>query len=862
MPKKACCCGAFKNYIAIPCRANAGRYFYNGKAEWAHWLVGAPPTIGGFGQGREILTGPQRYINGQLVFDTTRDVLYMMRGAGGGAAGTPLLPDLNNAYGGNGAYIEYVKKANIDDVVKTGLGGSGGANNISLLDLPPNSQNGGDAYAIDGDGGGGSVVSTGNEWYNNPPTVAGGGGGGGYYYLNDPETLTYVGGKHGGNAGITTGHDGENGVYWEFYNPDAPPPIETGGGGGGTQTRGGYGGGGQSINPVFALDGTRASGGRASYGTRNNNFKGYGGGGGGGYYGGGGGAWDGGGGGGSSTRVSGSRSKYAFESKDQLTANYCNPFLSNLSGIGGQTPLNQNPKGTNGAVFQYYIEGECECDPTKNNLPEKSFICLNEAQYAALAARLGPPPGSCGGIFQASIALFSIAGNEEDYILIGSCDKPCEEIYKMPLGSTFTDVRWVLEAPVSAGGGGFGGGGLDFGEQIGPPCCSQIICRPVCPLNGVNCATCECPPFNEIYACCKTKGKPDLYTSIYNGWIYSCIKTNNNFVRPGKETEKVTKLCLDPATGTTPECTRPNVENCTKSINEPPPCTALYGFADPSCPDVILSVSGPVVHYRRFGLPCGANTGTPYSFKIQGTLAFRLSQGSSTASTEYVPDNGDVCLEPPISDGTARLSGSISFNELPDPEEVPLLEIEFDCIPPNLGTSGAPFELFGSVWKICGATVNVTQGYLSTIVSTFNSLLGGRVTLTDRTSGLYHTSFNSAGDIRVTINNGKAKYTVYGYRKFAAPCGTVEHSFSGKRIFFAEPPLRQAREFRRSYFSGGPVDSWIPLTSFSVSNCPCTYDPSNGCAIYTNCTGCGEGDIYDCNMIFQDNPECSDLMVS
>jgi hypothetical protein len=859
MPKKACCCAPFKNYIAIPCRANAGRYFYNGKAEWAHWLGGSPTPVGGFGGGQDTLSGPQRYINGELVFDTTRQVLYMMRGAGGGAAGIPQLPDLNNAYGGNGVYIEYVKNANIDDVVKSGFGGSGGARNLSLFDLPPNSQNGGDAYALDGDGGGGAVVGTGTEWYNNPPAVAGGGGGGGYYYVNDPETLTYVGGKHGGNGGITNGHDGQNGVYWEFYNPNAPPPVVTGGGGGGTQTRGGYGGGGQSINPVFALDGTRASGGRASYGTRNNNFKGFGGGGGGGYYGGGGGGWDGGGGGGSS-KGSDSRSKYAFESRDQLPANYCNPFLytNNISGVGGQTPLNQSPNGTNGAVFQYFIDGECECDKTKNNLPEKPFICFNEAQYAALLEALGPSPGNCGGFFLGYIPIFSISGEEEDYLLLGSCDRPCEEIYKIPPGATFSDARWVSDPSVS------GGGGFDFGENLGPPCCSQVICRPVCPLNGVNCATCQCASSQEIYACCKTKGKPDLYTAIYNGWIYSCIKTNNNFVRPGTETEKVTKLCLEPVSGTPPQCTRPDVENCTKSIDEPPPCTALYGGGPgSSCPDIPLSVSGPIVHYKRFGVPCGSNTGTPYSFKIQGSLIFRLSQGSSTASLNYKPNNGDVCLLPPIDDGGASLYGEINFNPLPNPEEVPLLEIEFDCIPPNLGTAGgAPFQLFESVWKICGATVNVTKGYLSTIVSTFNSLLGGRVTLTDKTSGLYHTSFNSVGDTRLTIDNGKAKYTVYGYRKFAAPCGTVQHGFSGKRIFDADPPLRQAKEFRRSYFSGDPVDSWIPLTSFNVSNCPCTYDPSNGCAIYTNCTGCGEGEIYDCPMIFYENPECSDLMVS
>ncbi len=850
MPKKACCCAVpGGNYLAIPCRFSLTTSFSNGLPNWAHWRGGSPTPIGGFGGGQFELNGPFRYIDGQLVFDTTRDILYMMRGAGGGASGVTFNYSYGFGAGGNGSYIEYKKNANINDVVKSGAGGCGASENVQWNIIPENYQNGGEAYAINGDGGGASVIGTNTNWYEQPAAVVGGGGGAGFVLSNLEPLLPFIGGKQGGDAGIVAGDAGEPGVYYEAFNSSPPPPGLCGSGGGGTQTSGGSGGGGGINNR--AKDGTRFSGGQASIRVGDNGVVGSGGGGGGGLYGGGGGAFNAGGGGGSSTIVSG-REEYEFKSKNNLSANYCNPYMNPVSGVGGRRlPLVSSFFGENGEVVQYYIYGECECDPKKNTVPEQMFVCLNSVQYASIIEALGPAPDNCGGFDPGCTPLFTI--NDEDYQLLGLCNENCEDVYKVPPGTGLTqNARWVVNS------GNNGSGGFDPDGPNGPPCCSQIVCVPVCPIEGVNCANCGCDTYSEVFTCCDTKNKPDTYTSVYNGWIYACTKSNNNWIVPGTVTETVTQLCMDPFDGPAPNCTPTDIQDCIKNVNEPAPCTPRNAQ---NCTDLAISVLGPQVFYRRFGNEGPGCVAGLYNYTIQGSIPF--TSGTFSGSINIVPNNGDNCWS---NGGSYTLATSVNFVETVSPEEIPVVEIlriEFDCVPELLGTI-IPFKLFESVWEICDAKVNVTEGYLSTIATTFNSLLAGRVILTDLSGGKYHTSFNDYVFTIRTINNGRAIYTSYARRTAFKACGAVTYSLNDD--FAREPGGSEpsAREGRRSFFGSSSHDAWTPLTNLGVFNCNCSISPINGCSEYTGCAPCFDDGFFDCEFILFNGgtPSCSNLIVS
>ena len=870
MPKKSCCCAVTGNYIAIPCRYSSVVSFNEGSAKWAHWRLGAPSPYSDQGY-KDGLVGPFRYVNGELVFDSTRDVLYMLRGAGAGAANRLTYEYYKAGRGGHGAYIEYKKNANINDVVKSGAGGCGGTYNLRYDAIPENYQNGGEAFSVSGDGGGGSVVGTDWTWYQSPAAVAAGGGGGGFYWVpyntqNRDQVLSYIGGKYGGNGGITFGKDGEAGIYWSEFTQNPEPPGLCGAGGGGTQTRGGCGGGGQIT--AIAADGTKLSGGKGSIriGSGNSPTVGYGGGGGGGFYGGGGGARDGGGGGGSSTIVS-NRSKYAFESKNDITANYCNPYMFSTTGLGGKSTLNPYMEGRNGEVVQYYIYGECDCDSKKNSIPDPPFICLNDSQYQNVIDALGQAPTG-GSFYVAHMPLFTV--NAEDYILLGRCTEACEDVYKLPSGLTITDARWVVDNSNTIGGGGF-----DYDGSAGPPCCSQIVCRPVCPIEGANCANCGCDKFSQIYTCCKTKGKPDVYTAVYNGWVYSCTKTNNNWIIPGKETETVIKFCLEPFTGTPPGCISQPVD-CTKTINEPyDKCSVRH--PENNC-DLSFSVLGPTVSYQRFGYPNSPYCcrSAEYSYTIQASLILVNNATNSMFGNfvKIIPDNGDCCA---AGDAAFEihyyLNYAMDFPIYSREENIPIFEIEFDCVPEFLGTQ-VPFTIFsGNLWQICDAKVNVSQGYLSTIATAFNSLLGGRVTLTDLTGGKYHTDFYNGAypegiDIVRTISNGKAKYTVYSSHTFVWPCGWIAYSENTDFVYGPrDPATKSALDYRRSIFTGAVQDTWEPLTNLGLSTCNCTFDTTIGLPLYSGCYACNPEPFYDVYMPYNPSfnggvPACSDLFVS
>ena len=841
MPKKACCCVG-DNYLAVPCRfVSAGR-FSEGIPQWAHYAIGSPQTSDGFGGGQDNLRGPFRYVNGQQVFDASRQIRYLLRGAGGGASGVTFEIGLYDGSGGNGSYIEYQKNASLDDVVKSGAGGSGGWTNVLWDSIPETYQNGGEAYAINGDGGGGSVIGNGTNWYQNPIAVAGGGGGAGYALSATPaELVLFNGGKYGGDAGITKGYPGEPGVYYEFFNQNPPPPGLCGSGGGGTQTSGGSGGGGGSNDR--AKDGTKLSGGKGSVRVGPNAIKGSGGGGGGGLYGGGGGAWYAGGGGGSSTIFAG-LSAYAFESKNGLPANYCNPWMTETSGLGGRTPpLNGGINGSNGEVIQYYIRGECECDPRKNELPEKVFICLSKIQYDQIVEDLGPvPPG--GGLQGGYTPLFTI--DDEDYVLLGLCNSTCEEIYNVPSTTDIVDARWSL----NDSDGGWGGG---FNQPIGPACCSQIVCSPLCPLTGVNCANCGCDPFNEVFVCCNTKGKPDQYLSVYYGWIYSCSKSNNNWIIPGQVTENVTKQCLDPIGGPQPICNQPSQETCTKTVDIP--YTDCHVYYPENC-QLSINVQGPTVYYQYFGSPPCSGT---KSYTIQGVISLIGSFGGSVR-IEY-PSEDDFCIVPPAPLSYSLITQFEFYGSRTTENE--LFSITYDCVPsiePMIPAGGS------GIWKICDAEVNVIKGPLSNIITELNSLLGGRVSLTNLSGGNFYFGdrFND-GITRIvrTIADGKATYTYFVSHTYVSPCGNVVYSGLGPEG--PRPPDYPTRNALRptiSSYTGQEQDTWQPLSGLGLVMCTCEITPNADNPEYGSISISCPSPCASSILVDEYDPYCGDMSAS
>jgi len=475
---------------------------------------------------------------------------------------------------------------------------------------------------------------------------AGAGGGGAYFYRwTYEENIPYLGPRNGGNAGATQGKKGEDG-YAVF-----PSIGACGGGFGATQTEGGSAGSDLGSENLRALPGTIFGGGRAQY-TNPAHLTPYGigGGGGGGKYGGGGGAFDGGGGGGSST----TDTEYCFDPSENCPANYCNPFLGNDKDLGGRKlPINSSTTGTDGQITQYYIKGFCYCDTSKNQIPDPMFICLDANQFAYLIKELGPtpPPVSSSGNYQ---RLFSY--NNEEYILLGICDQLCEQIYKVPVGSIFTSIRWEWRE-----------NNTGEGTEGAPPCCSQIVCRPVCPVAGAACASCGCEDYNDTFVCCDTNGKPDEYTAVYNGWIYSCIKSNQSWTDPGVDIN-VTELCLTPQEI---ECSA-DQNNCDQSISE-----EYQGcrWDDISTCQASVNVLTPEFTIAKTGTPSDE---CPYESSCFPPLVTRVSH---TFNFPPYPSESGRKGDCPYK---WNAEGNLSFvSNQAWVERAPFISIKFDCIPPE-----------------------------------------------------------------------------------------------------------------------------------------------------------------------------------
>jgi hypothetical protein len=829
MPKKKCCCVNVRSgsYIAIPCRYFYKRSYIGEQTYYAHYEGNVENPFGGFGGGQGNLIGPFRFVNGNSVFDSTRKIRYMLRGAGGGAGGPQIkrnfpgfeqIVPFQYSKGGNGAYTEFETLANQDHVIRGGLGGSGGINNWYVGDIAdPNpskhKRQGGQGVYVDANGGDAAFISSGVGWaIQHPPLAVAGGGGGGSFFWNDriagsgndqpqPEDTAQIGPRNGGNAGIAIAEKGQDG--WSNIQN-----ISTGGGGAATSTAGGSAGTDIIITSanIYPTAGTNLLGGRGQrfrFEEVNNVFTyiGRGGGGGGGLFGGGGGAFSGGGGGGSSTKGN----SYSFVSSNNFSANHCNPYLEKDTGIGGnrnQSLFTLN--GGYGSVTQYYIEGFCPCDPSKNDIPEPMFICLNQEQYEYVINELGPPPDI--GFDEGDLnGLFVYEG--EEYILLGACETDCESAYVIEEDASLESIRWEIRKEI------FGEGG----SSSPPPCCSQIICRPLCPLEGVNCANCGCSDVAEILSCCQTEGKPDTYTGIYNGWLYSCVKSNQNWIIPGVDAPNITEVCISPSNSI---CSQEPKE-CEVSVSEPP-----GKCLDPACSNCKLSIT-----------VTGDLTWYDYCFTEDPNIPDCIEKQLTVNHTFDIPTSGSFfinkllpsCVNTDFLTQTYIIFIDISVNRAAEIEE-PVLEVEFDCASPNNGSVNI------GMWEICGAKVNVEGegAYLSTIAEKFNFLLGGRVTVRDLTGGKFYVGCGGQFPTRSeeTVTNGRLKITYYGMHPYFIACGNVSVVIS-----VAPCPSTSITTY---FESSSLLDGWN-MNTLALTPCPCVpVFPNNPDAKSEFlCTNCG-----------------------
>lgn len=804
MPKKACCCVPAGSYVAIPCRYYYGRQFIGGRAEWAHYSGSPESGIGGFGGAQGTLLGPFRFVSGTQVFDSTRKIIYMLRGGGGGAGG----PQLRRSFpgyeevspfvfskGGHGAYTEYETIANLQHVVRAGKGGTGGKFNFYSGDLVQEKRKGGQGVYTDANGGDAAFIAEGGGWATqHPPLAAAGGGGGGAFFWNDttsgnpnidPADTAQIGPRYGGNAGIEIAQNGENG--WENVSNQA-----IGGGGGATNLTPGAAGGPTSptTGNFYATPGTELGGGRGFrfrledeiYG-----FLGRGGGGGGGLYGGGGGGWNGGGGGGSSTRGN----TYSFVSNSNYAANHCNPYMDKSTGIGGKSlPANNSINGGDACVVQYYIYGNCPCDPGKNEIPEPLFICLNQEQYEYIVQELGPqPPDDSPFSGCASYTpLFVFEG--EEYILVGQCETACESAYSIQFDAEFQNIRWECAGPAGEA------------NTVRPPCCSEIVCRPVCPIEGANCANCGCADVSDIYVCCNTEGKPDAYTAVYNGWIYNCTKSNSNWIVPGQDAPNITQLCLDPQTQ---DCSQEE-KICSVTINE-----SFDGCLWCGCCDMKLNLIIDI----------------PYSVNCNGECtSFRFTQNKSITVTNCAPyfqfeligNQCDPFASYILSSGPGAAFSFVPLRQI----EEPVLKITFDCIPQGIDATTTDFsglvEVGSTRVRICDAIVETGGAYLSTVADTLNSLLGGRVSVQDLSGGKYYLGgCDSITALTGDVSTGKLTITVYANHTFLGICGEFSITINVTQC--------SGNAGLALFTETTEIDSWT-LKSLNVVTCPCTdiYD--------------------------------------
>lgn len=544
MPKKICCCtdekGRVKQYIAIPCLEYNSNIYSEIKTQRLFRLfdtglnyVNPGPTspfkIIGFSQ-------TNRY---RMDIDLAREVLVMMRGAGGGSR--PL------SYGGNGAYIQFEVVPR--EPVPYGImgvmlqpGGTGpDPGNYDVHTTIPN-LGGGPGYPLSGWGGGAAGFALVNSQLQNGGSriVAGGGGAGGI--------IGSIGGHGGTSQGITgTG----------FFPGHAAE-----------QTQGGDAGDSTALAGSF-LQGGR---GKGNWGNPLSPNEDTGGGGGSGLFGGGGGGSRSSGGGGASSLADfytgeSINSEYLFDGTDIGPGNRCLPFFTlnmdpglgshregrYISGITFETGFSGAPS----QAAEYHRTKWCPCfetqidfsNDTTGPLPEKTHICLTPEQYQTIITNLPdvPPPPDLVGIRVA----FELNG--EKYILVQedpettdpstghySCNLGCEPIFNED--GIPTNVRWYIPSRnFDCFDDTFDWFALNFETYDFTnvtSCCDCFLCKPICTAPFTSClgsidefgnpTGCLCPtiPPKPVASCRTSDDDPSvayLSNDETSGWLYLCV---------------------------------------------------------------------------------------------------------------------------------------------------------------------------------------------------------------------------------------------------------------------------------------------------------------------------------------------------
>jgi len=520
MPKKACCCNASGRHIAVACRYydTHSLYWLTGSTAPGKMGLGGPDGFQGITGGYQKLFGvtsfidfgieyftvrgpqyPERVQQGAETnyvtiqkFDSTRDVIILSRGGGGGSqhnynSGSPK--------GGNAALTQSRLLADLS------LEGSPGT--------------GGRSY----DGGGASILgynisAQGNE---------------------EGEIITGAGG-----AGAAFGAGGHGGITNGFTGSGSMP------GGAGSQTSGGKAGGPR------AKDGKKIEGGEGWESSGGGGGGNYGGGGGEEQSGGGGGSsfWpdD------KQSEITGNAltdSIFNRDGTDIGPGDVCNPFIayykledSNTpiyhSGMGGGVNVFQdegknslgfgvdyNPQkiGVPGVITAVWLSKYCPCNELSKEIPDMMYICLTDTQYQTIETfkqdnNIDPTY---------PFIRFDLDG--ETYIYYGICQGVYCDNLRIVDGE-LTNLAYSGEPTEDQEGNPIPLAGNAYRMNS---CCEAIISRPICQIIGGDCLTCNScqqPGCNydvvkPKYCCEGIEDKPDIFWSVSEGYVWESTKNKN-----------------------------------------------------------------------------------------------------------------------------------------------------------------------------------------------------------------------------------------------------------------------------------------------------------------------------------------------
>lgn len=586
MPKKLCCCGVTApqvivkpNWVAVPCVVYESATY---KAEFGRQKIFYPPQLSTPSYyPYDSLVGwtfPYTIVEpNQAAFDLQREVLIMMRGAGGGAK--PIQS------GGNAAYTETIATNSKNWGTRPFFGGSGpDALDIhSIIDY----ESGAAGYPNAGWGGGanifGDYFAIGEIGFSVVPYIAGGGGGAGSRIVlinGQPVGITATDGAHGG---VLEGNRSEGNYS----------------GSGGSQIAGGAAGG------PFAFSGSYLRGGRGKDGPLPLSPVDYAGGGGGaGYYGGGGGDCGHAGGGGSS-KVQDQFNPYNFDGTTFGPGSRCNPYFSRdydpglganrdgryIDGITFQT----GTSGANAETAQYHRSKWCTCTETESEgkqVPVPNYICLTEEQANIIFAEANNLPE-----LPEELDLdLSFVLNGVKYVLLYKCTIGCEPIYLeegVPENVKYyyskLSFSFIADYP-------------QFNFENITSCCDCYLCLPVCSSSEkTECASCGedrpcfCPPSYAppIHSCGAQNGLTQYWAfDNETSYYYKCkvdncwIKFGNRFIAENYNNERIITRYLEPLDlpeGFDP-CERTDEtceDTCERTLAECYTLTDYYGVGQP-----------------------------------------------------------------------------------------------------------------------------------------------------------------------------------------------------------------------------------------------------------------------------------------